>query len=343
MIPEYTLSIDPTLAEEGEELGIFEIANTANPAILLKGIAFAAQETKAVFFADDKKYRIAAPVLIPSKIYRKDEQTGEEYYAVVTPEYIEAVFVDFMANRMGGQVFNEEHDSSIKPPSYILETWMVENPETDKSKTVYGLEVPKHTWFAVQQFTDKDVYNDYVKRGLTGFSIHGHSAMMLLSKQNKTNIQMEEKETKEVEAMDSMQEGAKFMIGDKYYEVKDGVPVEVVEEVVEMAEETKEEEVVEMAEEVVEEEKKDETELSEEEKVEEKVEMMEEPPFEIYSKEEVDAKFTEIFDMIADLKKPEEDEEVEEVASVQMSANEEKLKTMRSKLDKWASFTGKKK
>ena len=89
-----------------------------------------------------------------------DSETEEEYNAVVTTEYIETVFVDFMAKRMGGKVFNEEHNEDIKPPSYILETWLVEDPETDKSKTVYGLDVPKGTWFAVQQFTDKDVYKD---------------------------------------------------------------------------------------------------------------------------------------------------------------------------------------
>jgi len=180
MIPRYELSINPEFAEDGEELGIFQIANTENPAIMLKGVAFNAHK-KSVYFADDLKYRIAAPVLTPMDVYRKDEKTGEEYYAVVTTEYIEQVFVDFMAKRTGGVVFNDEHDESKEVPAYILETWLVENPETDKSKTVYGLDVPQGSWFAVQQFTDKQVYKQFVKEGKTGFSIHGHSAMLLMS------------------------------------------------------------------------------------------------------------------------------------------------------------------
>ena len=354
MIPEYTLSIDPEFAENGEELGIFEIANTANPAIMLKGLAFSSQQNKSIFFADNKKYRIAAPVIIPSRIYRKDEETGEEYYAKVTTEYIENIYVDFMAKRMGGQVFNEEHDETVKPPSYILETWLVQNPETDKSKTEYGLEVPKGSWFAVQQFTDKEVYNDYVERGLTGFSIHGHSAMLLMTAKNKT--EMEKEETKKVEAMDAtLEEGAKFMIGDKYYEVKDGVPVEVIEEEVEMAEDVKteevveeekteladdkkEEEVVEMTDGTKEADKEKEAEMTEDKK-EEVVEMADEVPMDYYSKEEVDAKFNEVFDMLAEIKKGAEVEEVEDEASIQMSKSpKNRAQLMRDKLDKFGTF-----
>lgn len=361
MIPEYILSIDPEHAENGEELGIFEIANTATPAIKLKGVAFSSHQTKNIFFADSTKYRIAAPVLTPSKIYRKDPETEEEYNAVVTTEYIETVFVDFMAKRMGGKVFNEEHNEDIKPPSYILETWLVEDPETDKSKTVYGLDVPKGTWFAVQQFTDKDVYKDYVDRGLTGFSIHGHSAMLEMTeiKNDQNKIQMKKENT---EMMDALEEGAKFMIGEKYYEVKDGVPVEVVEEDVEMNEDSEEKtedveaeestdkkEDTELAEDS--EEKKEETEMNEdtelnEDEKKEDTEMAEEiNPEMYYSKEEVDAKFSEVFDMIAELKKGEEVEETaEEAASVQMSDQvDSRISTMASKLEKFGNFSPKNK
>lgn len=333
MLLEYMLSIDPKHAENGEELGIYEIANTETPAIKIKGVALSDHGSKPVYFADDLKYRIAAPVVVPSKIYRKDPNTGEEYWAVVTTQFIEDIYVDFMAKRMGKQVFNEEHDESKKPPSYILETWLVEDPETDKAKTVYGLDVPKGSWFAVQQFTDKEVYHDYVERGLTGFSIHGHSAMLLMSEQNKTEMKTEE--TKSVE----LSEGNKMQIGDKTFVIKDGVPVEFNEETTEteIAEEEKSEEV-----EMMDEKKEEETEMGDQEKVEvveeekevemegdhvkveeekEEVEMQEENEGEMnyYSKEEVDAKIAEIYDMVAAKLTEKAVTEVEDEASVQMS------------------------
>ena len=375
MLPRYELSINPEFAEDGEELGIFQIANTENPAIMLKGVAFNAHK-KSVYFADDLKYRIAAPVLTPMDVYRKDEKTGEEYYAVVTTEYIEQVFVDFMAKRTGGVVFNDEHDESKEVPAYILETWLVEDPETDKSKTVYGLEVKKGTWFAVQQFTDKQVYKQFVKEGKTGFSIHGHSAMLLMSAINKTEMANEKKEVEmnadgKPSAYLELPVGTHEIAGSIYtveevvenegteneYRCNKIVSIVPVEggETTEMGEDKKEEETemsndVEMNEdkedkdEKTEMAKEEETEMAEhedekedEEKKEEETEMQEEgEEIAYYSKEEVDAKFAELYDMIAELKTSGEAEEAEEEASVQMSEQPKgRIQSISEKLNKF--------
>ena len=373
MIPRYELSINPEFAEDGEELGIFQIANTENPAIMLKGVAFNAHK-KSVYFADDLKYRIAAPVLTPMDVYRKDEKTGEEYYAVVTTEYIEQVFVDFMAKRTGGVVFNDEHDESKEVPAYILETWLVENPETDKSKTVYGLDVPQGSWFAVQQFTDKQVYKQFVKEGKTGFSIHGHSAMLLMSAINKTEMANEKKEVEmnadgKPSAYLELPVGTHEIAGSIYtveevvenegteneYRCNKIVSIVPVEggETTEMGEDKKEEE-TEMSNDVeMNEDKKDkdeeteETEMAKEEETEmaehedeekkEETEMQEEgEEIAYYSKEEVDAKFAELYDMIAELKTSGEAEEAEEEASVQMSEQPKgRVQTISEKLNKF--------
>ena len=160
MLPVYNLSIDECDAENGEYLGVLEIANTANPAIMIKGIALS--DIKQMIFKDDLKYRIASPVLIPSKIYRRDEETGEEYYVNVTPEIVEKMFVKFQRDRSGKDVFNLEHDEAQRVPSYILETWLIETPKTDKSLVTYGIECPEKTWFAVQQFTDKQAWANWI-------------------------------------------------------------------------------------------------------------------------------------------------------------------------------------
>jgi len=323
MIPEYILSID---GENTEELGVFEIANTDSPAIQMKGIAFSTH--KELFFKDDLKYRIASPVLTPSKIYRVDEETGEESYYVSKPDFIEKVYAKFMASRVGKDVFNEEHDESKRVPSYILETWIVEKPKEDKSFTTYGIECPAGTWFAVQQFTDKDVYVDYVKRGLTGFSIHGNANLIMREiKQQNTNemvkfkakkrkivahyMDAEKAESGEVIiAVDELAVGADVVVLDEdmkevdnftgALETNEGVititegAIEAIGEEVVATEDMKEEEVVEASEEVVEEEAK----VEAEEEMEEEVEVKAEGEF--YTKEEIDAKIKEITDYIAE-------------------------------------------
>lgn len=327
MIPEFILSLD---GENDDELGIFEIANTENPAIKMKGIAFSTH--KELVFKDDLKYRIAAPVLTPSKIYRIDDKTKEESYYVVTAEFIEQSYLRFMEQRVGKDVFNEEHDESKRVPSFIYETWLVEKPKEDKSFTTYGIECPVGTWFAVQQFTDKEVYADYVDRGLTGFSIHGNANLvmreivkqkqndMLKFKAKKRKIvanfmNAEQAESGEVIiAVDELTVGADVVVLDQdmtevedfsgVLETNEGVitvadgAIESIEEEVAASEDEKKDEEVEATEE---EEKVEATEEEEEEKVEateeEKSVQME---GEFYSKEEIDMKLAEMTDFIAE-------------------------------------------
>ena len=75
-LPVYKITIDPEYSENGEDLGIEQIAFTSTPAIKVMGMAFNSQ-VKPMIFTDDLKYRIVAPALIPMEIYRKDDEDGK--------------------------------------------------------------------------------------------------------------------------------------------------------------------------------------------------------------------------------------------------------------------------
>jgi len=101
-IPTYKITIDPEYAEDGQDLGIEQIAFTATPAIKVKGMAFSSQ-AKPLFFSDELKYRITAPALIPMEIYRFDEDSKEEYNVKFTKEEIEKIHGKFMQQTMQPQ------------------------------------------------------------------------------------------------------------------------------------------------------------------------------------------------------------------------------------------------
>lgn len=295
-IPKYKISIDEEYSD-GENLGWAKTAFTNRPAIVIKGMAFTAEdEVKNLMFADKLKYRIAAPAMIPSTIYRN--QDGEEFYVEFTEEEIEKIHSKFMKNFSRNKgLFNLEHDSEEEVPAYILEVWLVENPEKDKSYTTYGIKVPKGSLFMVAQITDKEYYAKLVENEQTGFSIEGFLGLSLsLSEEtsNEDNNNNKNKEQKMEKEM-ILPEGTKFQVEDKWYIIENGTIVEYTKEEVEMAEDKKEEEKVEMAED-----KKEEVVMAEEVVTEEVV--TEEVKVETYSKEEVDAKFDELYKMIADLK-----------------------------------------
>ena len=216
-IPTYQITIDPAYAENGEDLGIEQIAFTATPAIKVKGMAFSSQ-AKPLFFNDELKYRITAPALIPMEIYRFDEDTDEEYNVKFTKEEIEKIHGKFMQQMVNRDLFNLEHDQSKTVPAYVLEAWIVDTPLEDKAYSAFGIEVPEGTLMVTAQVTDKEYYAELVAQEQIGFSIEGYLGMKL-KEQNKSQINTQMNEL--------MLPDGEHIINEKIYVVKDGKVVEV--------------------------------------------------------------------------------------------------------------------
>jgi len=326
-LPIYKITIDDEYSD-GNSLGIEQIAFTSNPAILVKGMAFTSQKqpTTKMHFSDDKKMRIAAPALIPMNIYRNDD---DEYYVQFTEQEIEAIHKKFMSKLNNTGKFNLEHNQNETVPAFILETWIVDNPQLDKSYSTFGIEVPKGSMFIIAQINDKEYYNELVNNNQVGFSIEGFLGLKLSEIKNKNKEEQMENNV--------LPEGAKFQIEDKWYEVKDGKVVEVVEAQKEVAAEDqpKPEETAKPVEE-----KMEDTPVEDQPKEEKLADEVVETPAvtetvtetvpstngETYSKAEVDAKLDEIYSMIADLKSKVDaaiaEEVKEEVTEVAMSAHQ---------------------
>lgn len=297
-LPTYKITIEEDYNDGTEPLGIDAIAFTANPAVLVKGVAFSSQ--KKLAFADDKKYRITAPAMIPMEIYRRDDEMGE-YYVEFTEQEIDTIFKDFMQDLNNRDLFNLEHEGEKIVPAYLLEAWLVDNPNTDKAKTTFGIDVPKGTLMVTAQVTDTEYYNSLVENNAVGFSIEGFLGLKLSNHKHKY-MQLPDGE---------------HLIEGKIYVVKDGEVIEVKEaEEVAMAEETPVE-----------------AEVVEEEVVEEEVAMAEETPATEMAVDPaadaeaimaivtpmIDEKIAEVLQVIADLKNElAETAEVEPAEEVEM-------------------------
>ena len=304
-IPIFKVTIDEEYSD-GEVLGIEQVAFTSKPAILVKGMAFNSH-TKVMQFADEPKMRIVAPAMIPMDIYRNDEEG--EYYVQFSEQEIETIYSDFMQNLNNKNLFNLEHDAGQTVPAYILESWIVENPKSDKAFSSYGIEVPKGTLMLTAQITDKEYYNKLVESEQLGFSIEGFLGLKLNSNQIINNSM-------------NLPDGEHLIEG-KIYVVKDGEIVEVKDapatEVV--AEEVVEEEVV-MTEEVV-----------EEEVVVEETEMSVDPTADAEAilaivMPTIDEKYNELIQLIAEVKAmiPTLEEEVVDVTEQKLTAHEKLMK-----------------
>jgi hypothetical protein len=222
-LPIYKITIDDEYSD-GENLGIEMIAFTNMPAIKVKGLAFNSE--KKMLFADDVKYRITAPAMIPMDIYRRDSEEGD-YYVQFTADVIEKIHAKFMADLRNRDIFNLEHDTEKKVPAYILETWIVDNPTKDKAFSTFGIEVPEGTLMVTAQVTDPEYYAKLVEEGQVGFSIEGFLGLKLSEQIKLNNMKLPDGE---------------HTIEDKIYVIKDGEVVEIKEVEKEPTEEVVEEE-----------------------------------------------------------------------------------------------------
>jgi hypothetical protein len=301
-LPTYKITIDEAYNDGTEPLGVDAIAFTSNPAVLVKGVAFKSQAKS--HFADEKKYRITAPAMIPMDIYRRDDEMGE-YYVQFSETEIDTIFKDFMLNLNNRNLFNLEHEGDQIVPAYILEAWLVDNPDADKAKSTFGISVPKGTLMVTAQVTDTEYYNKLVEAGQVGFSIEGFLGLKLSNQINTNNMLPDGKHT--------LEDGTVIV-------VKDGVVVEVqepqAEEVAMEVEASKDEEMEESKEEVV----------VEEETIVEEVEAAIDPVADAEAilaivNPVLEQRVSEILQVIADLKNElTETEEVASVEEIEMSA-----------------------
>lgn len=180
--------IELLIEEEGDAFGVEAISLVKFPAIESNWIAFSKEgRSKMLSLAaiDEDKRTLIGPALIPEKhIPRYDELSDEEYDVYFSKETVKLASELFLkTNRTNEHTF--EHDTKVEGVS-VVESWIVEEPEMDKSKH-YGMSMPKGTWM-VRVHVGNDEMWEAVKDGsVRGFSIEGYFLDSLQEMSTKVN------------------------------------------------------------------------------------------------------------------------------------------------------------
>ena len=128
-----------------------------------------------MYFEETEDQRIlVGPAMVPDmEIPRYDKKNNEIYYVSFSEEAIAKIAEKFMREQSTHNT-NQDHDMDKPADTYIFESWLVEDPATDKANTVYGYDVPKGSWM-VKMRVNSDAVWQRVKSGeLKGFSVEGN-------------------------------------------------------------------------------------------------------------------------------------------------------------------------
>ena len=165
------------LIGDESEVAVEAISLVKHPAIEENFIFFSKEGKKDKFVSlasveDEEKRMLIGPALIPDKhIPRYDELKDEEYDVYFSKDTVkQAAEMYLKQNRTNDHTF--EHQDAIDNVS-VVESWVVTNPEMDKSKH-FGLSVPEGTWMVRVHVANDEMWKFVKEQEVQGFSIEGY-------------------------------------------------------------------------------------------------------------------------------------------------------------------------
>lgn len=178
--------------DDGKTINIKEVAADAATSVNAKPTAGRNPNSETLIINQFSQQQmeqqiVVGAIMVPEKlIYRYDEENGE-YFVYFSADTIRKIAYKYMEQKYTDSA-NLEHDSEqMLKNVYLAESWIVDNPSTDKSKALTGKEYPKGTWFGTMKIKNKRIWDEYVKTGLVrGFSAEGYFVDQLVS--NKSQL-----------------------------------------------------------------------------------------------------------------------------------------------------------
>ena len=162
-----------TLSNLDSDLGVKAISVVDSPAIEMDFVALnEAKQLIELAEIDKEKKLLLGACLIPNKpILRIDQKTGKEFYIYFSSDTIRQISERFL--KKGNQNNTTLQHKTMLEGVSVVESWIVENPEKDKS-SLYNMSLPIGTWCVAMKCAYDEVYQLAKQGKIKGFSIEGY-------------------------------------------------------------------------------------------------------------------------------------------------------------------------
>jgi hypothetical protein len=151
---------------------VFAVGLVDKPAIDINWMKFSKEESIHKFSIDKAKRIITGPLAIPNlEIFRKDPEPDGKwvYFSEETIAKLAENFLKF--SHQGTTTHNHAFNLA---GNTVIESWLVLDPENDKSNKLGYRNLPKGTWMISVKVQDESYWNDMIETGiLKGFSLEG--------------------------------------------------------------------------------------------------------------------------------------------------------------------------
>lgn len=154
------------VVEEGRAAGVagIETNNQRNRGQM----TFGQQE---FHFSEDDQQIVTAPAMVPNMLIPRKDPDGNMFHVYFSQDTVRKIAAKFLEeNKHNNTDIN--HDDNVTTENTLLESWIVEDPNMDKSKTL-GFNVPPSTWMVSYKINDNETWKKIKSGELQGFSIAG--------------------------------------------------------------------------------------------------------------------------------------------------------------------------
>jgi len=164
---------DLKINEDDDSTGVYTVAQVDYPAIEQDFIALSKNIDKLEFTQTPAmKQYLTGPVLVPDMLITRLSDAGYEYYVRFSADEIEKIVKKFFRK---GYIHNSNLQHKVELDSnYVFESWIVIDPDNDKSKAMGFKDIVKGTWMMTYHIPDTEYWNAEIMSGKRkGFSIEG--------------------------------------------------------------------------------------------------------------------------------------------------------------------------
>lgn len=130
-------------------------------------------EKEYTFAIEEEDQRIiVSPAMVPNNLIRRIDEKGMEYYVYFSKETIKDISENYFAKNYTNNT-DVDHDGNVTKVNTLLESWIVNDPDLDKSK-LYGFNVPEGTWMVSMRVNDDETWKRVKDGTLRGISVAGN-------------------------------------------------------------------------------------------------------------------------------------------------------------------------
>lgn len=162
------------LIEDADDItGVYAISFVDCPANEVDFVALNKPANEILLNRDNHKQILTGAVLKPEQlIFRNSPQLGD-YYIRFSADQIEKIAHKMMRTGIALHNTTHQHQTPLDG-NYLTELWIVEDPDTDKSKALGFENLPKGTLMCSYKVEDKEYWTREVMTGnVKGFSLEG--------------------------------------------------------------------------------------------------------------------------------------------------------------------------